>query len=366
MKVNRAQDAGIDAMLQGARLHRAESKLAKNAELLEYLTGHKQEQGHGGRNVSMSNVLAKLGLIDLAVGKATAEKEEADKQREINAAYERVGMQGGNPKFDVVFTQHGSPGIQLLSSPVSGDVWIGDLEDDGPASHHPAMAAAMAMAAMSRRRLLLLGIDGPVLKGQKDVAAITRVRRPMTLRIQLVDREAFNSIRSIGLGGSLRRLPSLEQTYAVMPQITERVRQLITSAQSTLETVAHLAEPDGALFDLRQDRRAVLARGVRGPDEQGWILEPAVLKLWRSSRDGADITEGLDPESAAVALHLLALTRQLAPQPLDHRSSHSSHNLIISPSGPQKLDYTPGLYGFGSPVRDARSAPDIIGRPSRF
>jgi hypothetical protein len=148
----------------------------------------------------------------------------------------------------------------------------------------------------------------------------------------------------------------------VKPRITERVRQLLATEQSTFETVAHLAEPDGALLNLRQERRAVLARGVRRLDVNGWVLEPPVLKLWRGCRDGADLTEGLDPESAAIALHLLALTRKLAPRPVAQIRSQHKLATPISPSGGPTWDE--GLYNFGSPLREARPAPDIgMGRP---
>ena len=171
------------------------------------------------------------------------------------------------------------------------------------------------------------------------------VGRPMVVRVQLEDASPVTPPRT-----PPRMLPSLEvvERRRVEPKVTERVRQLLTSEKSTFETVAHLAEPDGALLNLRQERRAVLARGVRGLDVQGWVLEPAVLKLWRGCRDGDELMEDLDPESAAVALHLLALARQLAPKPVEHIRS----SLNLGSASPGK-NWDAGLYSFGSPVRES-------------
>jgi hypothetical protein len=366
VKLNRAQDAGAQATLLAGRLQRADLRLRKNKELLQYLSTHADDQAtarHG--RVNMSAILSKLSLIDSALEAADAEQKKLAQDREIQEAWRRVGQQGGNPTFEVTFTQPGPPGVHLLTSPVSGDVWVGEAEAGEPASQHPVLSAAYAMAASTGsssrpQRLLLLGVDGPVLKSQRDIAAFSRVGRPMTLRIQLVDADPAYSIRSIGLGALPRRLPSLQLAAQAQPRITERVRQLLATEKSTFETVAHLAEPDGALLNLRQERRAVFARGVRRLDMEGWALEPPVLKLWRGCRDGADLTEGLDPESAAIALHLLALTRKLAPHFVAQICSQHKLATPISPSGGPTWDE--GLYNFGSPLREARSAPDIAAR----
>ena len=73
-------------------------------------------------------------------------------------------------------------------------------------------------------------------------------------------------------------------------------------------TVARLAEPAGALCDLARERSAVLVRAIRPLG-----LEGPVLRLWGGCRDPAVLMRGLDPGSAAVALHLLSLTQSIYP-----------------------------------------------------
>ena len=63
---------------------------------------------------------------------------------------------------------------------------------------------------------------------------------------------------------------------------------------------------------------AAVARGDDGPreqieavlpelEEQGWQLTDAVHRLWAGKRDPEALTAGIDPNSAQLILHILAL-----------------------------------------------------------
>jgi hypothetical protein len=345
-KINHKKVSGQDCTSLSVRLLKQQATLSTNMELLDYLSDHRVERE---RRVDMSAVLGKLSLLDKAVDTAKHEQEKEAADRKVRAAWRRTGQTGGAPTFDVTFMQDGDPGIGLVHEAQTGHAWVGDIEEGEAAAEHPVLAAALAMAAARQGRLLVLGIDGPLRQNTTSSAAMgdgpQGVGRPMVVHIQLEDAAPVTPPRT-----PPRMLPSLQLgRQPVEPRITERVRQLLATEKSTFETVAHLAEPDGALLDLRQERRAVLARGVRRLDVNGWVLEPPVLKLWRGCRDGDELTEGLDPESAAIALHLLALTRELAPHPIEE--IRSQHNL--APVSPQPT-WDEGLYSFGSPIRESR------------
>ena len=96
--------------------------------------------------------------------------------------------------------------------------------------------------------------------------------------------------------------------------VTPAVRGLLAEQHQLLLTVADLVDPAGALLDLQHERRTVLERGVAPLDAAGWALAAACIRLWGGCRQAPQLAEGLDGESAAVALSLLVLARQRWPQ----------------------------------------------------
>lgn len=95
--------------------------------------------------------------------------------------------------------------------------------------------------------------------------------------------------------------------------VTPQVRALLAAERRTLETVASLCFPEGALVSLADERRVVLERGVAPLDRAGWVLQPACIRLWNGCREAALLVDGLPSESAAVGLSLLVLARQRWP-----------------------------------------------------
>ena len=92
--------------------------------------------------------------------------------------------------------------------------------------------------------------------------------------------------------------------------VTPQVRALLAAERATLETVANLCFPEGALLSLADERRVVLQRGIAPLDARGWVLQPACVRLWNGCREAALLVKGLPSESAAVGLSLLVLARQ--------------------------------------------------------
>ena len=95
--------------------------------------------------------------------------------------------------------------------------------------------------------------------------------------------------------------------------VTPQVRALLAAERATLETVANLCFPEGALLSLADERRVVLQRGIAPLDARGWVLQPACVRLWNGCREAALLVKGLPSESAAVGLSLLVLARQRWP-----------------------------------------------------
>ncbi len=95
--------------------------------------------------------------------------------------------------------------------------------------------------------------------------------------------------------------------------VTPQVRALLAAERATLDTVARLCFPEGALLSLGDERRVVLQRGIAPLDACGWVLQPACVRLWNGCREAALLVKGLPPESAAVGLSLLVLARQRWP-----------------------------------------------------
>lgn len=136
--------------------------------------------------------------------------------------------------------------------------------------------------------------------------------------------------------------------------VTPQVRALLAAERATLETVASLCFPQGALLSLGDERRVVLQRGIAPLDACGWVLQPACVRLWNGCREAALLVKGLPPESAAVGLSLLVLARQRWPsdpgwEQADARAAAADREYerqeaaAVRPETRQRVAVAPGL-----------------------
>jgi hypothetical protein len=113
------------------------------------------------------------------------------------------------------------------------------------------------------------------------------------------------------LGTALEQMPS-EESQAIVQQlqaagligVPERsgpdMNQVLQNFAPLLEAIAAVARGDDG---PREQIEAVLPQ----LEEQGWQLTAAVHRLWAGERDPEALTAGIDPNSAHLIRHLLAL-----------------------------------------------------------
>ena len=149
------------------------------------------------------------------------------------------------------------------------------------------------------------------------------------------------------------------------PAVQRRWQRLVRREQSTLLTIARLALPAGALFDLQTERSVVLKRGVGRLERlMSCPLKAAVAAIWAGERRPQALSIGLPAASAVVIRLVLQLLHELAP-------AQSSFAVQFGQPSPNvSWDYAPRAAS-GAPTRSiqalyTRDLPRPVPQPSAW
>ena len=140
-------------------------------------------------------------------------------------------------------------------------------------------------------------------------------------------RSAVTSLLAARTAGRVRVGRRVEVAAALAQLSPEQQQALMEQMQSAMQQARLIGVPEPSGPDMNQvlqnfapllEAIAAVARGDDGPREQieamlpqleqnGWQLTDAVHRLWAGERDPEALTAGIDPNSAHLIRHLLAL-----------------------------------------------------------